>query len=397
MIKQTDKSSAEPMIADAAPPARPSRLKVFISMLVFGVIFAAILLSATWFSAVTWSSFYGTENLYSVLVPMLIVGSFVPLMFLSFHSRHPALRVLSILSSAALGFLNFALFAALACWLVLALTKLTGLPLDTRLLVVALFSGSVFVTIYGLLNASWLRVTRATVRMPNLPVAWQGRDIALVSDVHIGSIRSMAFVRRIVTRLHQLEPAAVFICGDMFDGPEANPDRVVQPWGELKVPEGAYFVSGNHDEFSERAPAMAALERVGLRVLHNEKLCVDGMQILGVHDGETRNSRLFAQILHGMEISPSMPSILLVHQPDNLGISEQAGISLQLSGHTHGGQFWPWNHIVSRIYGRFAYGLSRKGKMQVFTSSGAGTWGPPMRVGTRSEIVLLRLEAAEEE
>jgi len=393
MIEQADKAVDTPFqTADTPAPGIGSGM--LLRMLVFGTLFAAILLGATWISAVTWSSFYGTGNIYVILAPMLVTGSFVPLMFLGFRRRNATLRVLSIVSSTALGFLNFALFAALACWLVLGAARLAGLTPDTRALAIVMYGVAAFVSFGGIINAAWLRTTRATVRLPGLPEAWRGRDIALVSDVHLGSIRSRAFARRIVARLNHLKPFAVFISGDMFDGPEREPDRVVQPWAGLTAPAGAYLVSGNHDEFHERAAVLASLERVGLRVLHNEKVCVEGMQILGVHDGETRAPLLYAEILRAMDISPSMPSILLAHQPDSLDIPERAGVSLQLSGHTHGGQFWPWNLIVSRMYGSFAHGLSRMGNMQVFTSSGAGTWGPPMRVGTRSEIVLLRLEGA---
>ncbi|MFA5258218.1 MAG: metallophosphoesterase [Opitutales bacterium] len=360
-------------------------------MLIFGVTFATILLGATWFSAVTWSRFSGVTSLYWILLPMLVSGCFVPLMFLSFFKRNGVFNTLSVISSVALGFLNYALFAALACWIVFGIAKLFGLTLDMRLTAQVCFGLALIVCVGGIVNASYLRTVRATVYIPNLPEQWQGKEVALVSDIHVGSIRGRAFVARIVTRLNKLQPYAVFIPGDMFDGPESDPDRVMQPWTQLQAPAGVYVVSGNHDEFHNRDVLLAAMNRVGLRVLHNEKVCVEGLQILGVLDGDTRNRQRYADILRGMNLSPSMPSILLAHQPDKLDIPERAGVSLQLSGHTHGGQFWPWNLIVSRMYGPFAYGLGRKSNMQVFTSNGAGTWGPPMRVGTRSEIVILTL------
>ncbi|HXA14509.1 MAG TPA: metallophosphoesterase, partial [Opitutaceae bacterium] len=343
----------------------------------------------------TWIHFSGASAPAWKIGPMLLVGSFVPVMIVSFHRRHPLLRALSVVSATALGLLNYAFVAAIACWLVSGVAWLSGRPLDTRVLAVALFGGAVLTTLYGLINAAQLRVTRATVRLPNLPDTWQGRDIALVSDVHAGSIRGRNFVRRIVTRLNQLKPAAVFISGDMFDGTKIDLGPVAQPWADLEAPAGAYFVSGNHDEFGDRAPLLAALERAGLRVLHNEKVVTEGLQIVGVHDHETRDPRNFQAILRRAQIDRRRPSILLAHQPSNLNVPEEAGISLQLSGHTHGGQFWPWSWVVSKVHGRFTYGLSRLGNLQVFTSSGTGTWGPPLRVGTKSEIVLFRLMAEE--
>jgi predicted MPP superfamily phosphohydrolase len=151
-------------------------------------------------------------------------------------------------------------------------------------------------------------------------------------------------------------------------------------------------VTGNHDEFAERSIFLNAVKRVGIQVMNNEKITLDGLQIVGVHDSEAGDPTELRSILQKAQIDRQRPSILLSHRPINLSVAEEEGISLQLSGHTHGGQIWPWNLLVSRIYGRFAHGLSRLDKLQVYTSNGVGTWGPPLRVGTKSEIVLLQFE-----
>jgi predicted MPP superfamily phosphohydrolase len=216
----------------------------------------------------------------------------------------------------------------------------------------------------------------------------------LVTDVHLGNVRGAAFVRHLVRRLLRARPEAVFISGDMFDGTKLDLARAVQPWSELTAARGIYFVSGNHDDMRDRVGNLAALEAVGIRVLNNESVLIGGLQIIGVHDAETDNAELFGDILRGMNLRPGQSSILLAHKPSNLAVAENAGISLQLSGHTHGGQFWPWSLIAARVYGKFVHGLNRFGRMLVYTSSGAGTWGPPFRVCTHSEIVLFRLVGA---
>ena len=127
-------------------------------------------------------------------------------------------------------------------------------------------------------------------------------------------------------------------------------------------------------------------------MLHNEKVEVDGLQIAGVPYRNASQPRSFASALHGIRLDRERASILLTHAPDHPEIAEAAGVSLQLSGHTHLGQFIPWSWIARRIYRQFVYGLSRTGKMQVFTSSGAGTWGPPLRLGSNPEIVVLQFE-----
>jgi hypothetical protein len=134
---------------------------------------------------------------------------------------------------------------------------------------------------------------------------------------------------------------------------------------------------------------------VGIRILSNEMITLDGLQIVGMHYRESANPQLFRSILKQADLDPRRASILLTHAPDRPAIAEEEGISLQLSGHTHGGQFLPYTWVASRAYGRLVHGLNRLGKMWVFTTWGAGTWGPPLRVATKPEIVLIRFESAD--
>ena len=130
----------------------------------------------------------------------------------------------------------------------------------------------------------------------------------------------------------------------------------------------------------------------GVRVLSNEKVEVDGLQIIGVPYSNATQKGHLASALQSIRLDRDRASILLVHAPDHPEVAEAAGVSLQLSGHTHLGQFVPWSWFARRMYRQFVYGLSRIGKMQVFTSSGAGTWGPPLRLGSNPEIVMLQFE-----
>jgi len=187
-----------------------------------------------------------------------------------------------------------------------------------------------------------------------------------------------------------LQPDIVFISGDMFDGPTLGLRALAAPWREFTAPRGVFFVTGNHDEFAERRLYLDAVEAAGLRILNNEGITLDGLDLIGAHDSEASDPTQLRDILRRAHPDRARPAILLAHRPVNLAVAEEAGISLQLSGHTHLGQLWPWNLLVRRIYGPFAYGLHRHGHLWVNTSSGAGTWGPPLRVATKSEIVLIR-------
>ena len=366
------------------------------AVIYFLSIVSAILLAATAFVLATWNHFYPARDFtrWEILAPALTLA-FVATTVLGRGWSHFLIRWLYRISAAWLGFLNFAFFSAAAVWGFTAAATLLNWPIRSETIAKTFLGAALLTAIYGLVNANRLRVTRVTVKLPNLPPAWQGRTAVLVTDLHLGNVRTERFLRRVVDQIRQLQPQAVFISGDMFDGTQADFSRFVAPLKQLVLPAGIYFVSGNHEEFGERTPFLEAVRQTGVRILHNEMVAVDGLQIAGVHDGETHDPQVYRTLLQNMKLDGRRASVLLAHQPAGLPIAAAAGISLQLSGHTHGGQIWPWNWVAARVHGRFNCGLNRHETLQVLTSSGAGTWGPPLRVGTKSEIVLIRFETAD--
>ena len=192
--------------------------------------------------------------------------------------------------------------------------------------------------------------------------------------------------------LAELKADVIFIAGDLYDGLATDVNGLAGTWSSLKAPFGVFFVAGNHEEFGNPSKYFAAIARAGIRVLNNEWVSVDGLQIIGVDYRASVHSDSFASVLQNARLDPSRASILLSHSPHQLKIPERAGISLQLSGHTHHGQIIPAMWIVDRIFGPYAYGLHRFRNMMVYTSCGVGTWGPPMRVGTDPEIVLITFQ-----
>ena len=358
------------------------------------ILILALLLAASGFVAGTFAHFERLAGWPWVAAAMLLTAGFPPSTMLSRRIRSRWLGALNVASGIAVGFLSYFVLAALACWIAAAVARLRAIPMDLRNVASGSYGVAALVGLLALFRAYWLRVTRVTVRLQNLPRFWKGRTLALVSDIHLGNFRGHAFSRRVVSRLMSLRPECVLVGGDMFDGVKIDVERAVEPWRALSAPSGVFFVGGNHDDYGGRTQYFDALRRVGMRVLDNERVEIHGLQLVGLHDRETHSPEGFRAVLERAGLKPGLASILLVHRPSNLSVPEQAGISLQLSGHTHGGQFWPWTLIAKRVHGKFAYGLSRLGQMQVFTSSGAGTWGPPFRLGTRSEVVLIRLEAA---
>jgi predicted MPP superfamily phosphohydrolase len=230
------------------------------------------------------------------------------------------------------------------------------------------------------------------VRLANLPAAWRGRRAALISDVHLGHVRNGSFLRRLVARILREQPDAVFVAGDLYDGTAIDARRAAEPLTKLKAPHGVYFVAGNHEQFGDDSKYLGAIAAAGVRVLSNEKVEVEGLQIVGVPYRSAIQDGHLASALRDIHLDHDRASILLTHAPDHPEIAEAAGVSLQLSGHTHLGQFIPWTWMARRMYRQFVYGLSRIGKMQIFTSSGVGTWGPPLRLGSSPEIVMLEFQ-----
>ena len=342
----------------------------------------------------TWAYFSSGVGVgWAIAVALLAIG-YIPVAILGFRLQTPLLRAMAIPAAVSIGLLSFGFVAAVTCWVLAGATRALGIPIEISSIGYGVFGLGLVASVYGLVNAARIQVTRYTVALHNLPRQWDGRTGVLVSDVHLGNIRSVGFARRVVARVNTLRPDVVFISGDMFDGALVDLDACAEPWGTINAPMGSFYVTGNHDEFSDSSKITDALRKVGVRVLDNEKVTVQGLQIVGVHDGVARDERGFREILDRSRIERNSASVLLNHQPSHLSIPNEAGISLQLSGHTHKGQFWPWTHLVTRIFGPFAYGLNRFGTLQVITSSGVGTWGPPMRVATRSEIVLIQFSCA---
>jgi hypothetical protein len=287
---------------------------------------------------------------------------------------------------------SFLFLAAVSSWIIFGVARLVGLNVNFHRTVELLFAVAVVAGLYGVINASWTRITRTTVRLANLPAAWRGRTAALISDVHLGHVRNGNFLRRMVAKILQEAPDAIFIAGDLYDGTAIDARRAAEPLSKLVAPHGVYFVAGNHEQFRDDSKYLDAITAAGVRVLSNEKVEADGLQIAGVPYLSATHGEHFASVLRGIRLDHDRASILLTHAPDHPEVAEAAGISLQLSGHTHLGQFVPWSWMARRIYREFVYGLSRIGKMQVFTSSGAGTWGPPLRLGSNPEIVMLQFE-----
>jgi predicted MPP superfamily phosphohydrolase len=362
----------------------------FIAVIQTVLFLTHLLLYETWTFSSTASGV--ADPFWLKIIVSILSVSFLAASLLAFRYTNPALRILYRASAIWLGLLSFLFLAAAFSWILYAAAQISSLSVNFHQMVEVLYTVAIVTGVYGVFNASWTRITRITVRLANLPETWRGRKAALISDVHLGHVRNGSFLRRMVAKILKEEPDAIFIAGDLYDGTAIDAKRAAAPLSKLTAPHGVYFVAGNHEQFGDDSKYLRAVEAAGVRVLTNEKVDADGLQIIGVPYNHATHNTHFASVLEGVGVDRKRASILLTHAPDHPEVAEAAGVSLQLSGHTHVGQFIPWSWMARRIYRQFVYGLSRIGKMQVFTSSGAGTWGPPLRLGSNPEIVVLQFE-----
>ena len=237
-----------------------------------------------------------------------------------------------------------------------------------------------------------LRIKDVPVRIPNLPPALAGLRLVQISDVHIGPLLQKEWVEGVVERVRALRPDLVAITGDLVDGSVEELREHVAPLARLaEAPRGVYFTTGNHEYYSGVDDWLRHLPTLGIRPLANERVEVaPGLDLAGIHDptGRGRYAPDLPAALLGRDAS--RPVVLLAHQPRQFREAARQGVSLTLSGHTHGGQIWPFSWLVALVQPYIA-GLHRLGEAQLYVSRGTGFWGPPMRVFAPAEITLLRL------
>ena len=321
----------------------------------------------------------------------LLAISFLASSFLSFSYSNFLVRNLYTASVSWLGIFYLFVLASILSWAIYGVTEFFNFPLDRRMLIIVLIGIALITSLYGFINASIIRIKTVSLPLPNLPNAWKGKTAVWVSDTHLGQVKNNRFAQGIADMIQDLRPDIIFMGGDLYDGGEAmDLNHMIEPLSRLASSYGSYFITGNHEEFGDNTPYLQAVRRAGIRVLNNEKVEMDGLQIIGVDYRDTRNKEQFRMVLQEMGIDRQKPSLLLKHTPLNLEIARDQGISAQLSGHTHQGQVFLFRFITSWVYKGYDYGLNRLGDLLVYTSSGAGTWGPPMRIDTQPEIVVIK-------
>lgn len=328
-------------------------------------------------------------------------------------ARLGARRLAAALAWPAGVWMGLAFYLFLGCVLADAVRAVVGTALASDASVhggaasAAAFRALTIALAAALVGASGLRsalrppaLRRVEIPLARWPRALDGFRIVQVSDVHIGPLLDRRFASTVAARVNALAPDLIAVTGDLVDGDLATLADEVAPFGAMRARHGVFFVTGNHDYYSGADPWIACVGALGMRVLRNERVTIDAggaaFDLAGVDD---RHANLFGGG-HGEDVpralagrDPTRPVVLLAHDPGTFKEAAARGVDLQLSGHTHGGQIWPFGWLV-RLAVPWIAGRHRVGTSELYVSRGTGFWGPPMRLRAPAEITEIVLRAA---
>ncbi len=256
-----------------------------------------------------------------------------------------------------------------------------------------ILSLSLVAAIAGFIQATMIRVARYTVILPHAPASWDGKTAALISDTHFGLINYTKFSDKVVSTLLRLNPDFVLHAGDFYDGPIVDTAPLTASWKKLTEKIPLFYTPGNHEAYGDYTMFVDSVRAAGATVLDDKMVDYEGVNIIGtLYHGGKENPDM-AKVLASLSIDPEKPAILINHPPTDFLAPAEHNINLIVSGHTHRGQFWPLRYITRKVYGAFDYGMHPYHENLIsITSNGIGTYGPPMRLWNKPEIVFIHFK-----
>lgn len=358
-------------------------------MSAFILIFILLLIIAIGVTSSFLSVFFSAKknSRLFILVTLIIFSfGFILSQYLVHSFDNLTIRLIYLISALGVGLLFYlTIFAILFKIINFILPKAPRLILSRVgvALAVTLF-------LIGVINANFSQVKNISVTLNNLPKDWQGKKIVQISDTHLGSIYGPNFLRRQVTKINSLEPDLIVITGDLFDGTFSRLPEIANELSKLKAKEGIYFVSGNHDTYLGLDKVVSILEQTNIKFLRDEMINLNGLEIIGFDFNKFAGDDL-SRTIKNLSYNSGAARLLLNHAPNDISLAKDLKVNLQLSGHSHRGQMFPMSFVTKLLYGKYQYGLHTEGTFNIYTSSGIGSWGPPIRTFNPAEIVLITL------
>lgn len=292
-----------------------------------------------------------------------------------------------IITSYLGGMFLYWFFASVIVCILFLFSYAVQLPL-TKISIVLYIVASV-VGLTGVVQAFLTRTVVYEIQAPAQYSELKGKRIALVADTHFGPVNQELFARQVVKDILKTNPDAVLLAGDMFDGAGFDTVPLEKELRMLTEKVPVFFTPGNHEEYGPFNDFLASAKRAGMTVLVDEKTEIFGVPVFGLNYRGTKNNEEVTELLKEKGVSSSSPAIVINHEPSFQAVLQNAGVFLNVSGHTHGGQVWPGRYIAQKVYGKYWYGLAREGNYQSITTNGIGTFGPRMRTFNRGEVVVI--------
>ncbi len=356
------------------------------------IVFLAFVVGVIIYLSKRFSWYFGISHINRLYILFALGSVFMIGGLMAFtNSVSPSGRIIYMMASISMGFTLYLIMTVILVDLVHFLVKVKPFYYGMTALVLAMI-----IAVAGIWHSYNLKTT--SIEIPVKGITKEVRALH-ISDIHLGHFRGKNFIQTIVDATSRLDIDVVFLTGDLYDGKINLNKEVIAPFGHLDVP--IYFVEGNHDDYSGSRRIKQELVETGVIVLENEVTTWGEFQIIGLDhmpadsqsvDMHARDQQTTMQsILPGLDIDKEKPSILLHHYPVGIKYASEQGIDLLLAGHTHGGQLFPINYIAKLMF-PYNKGLYEHNGMIIYVSQGTGTFGPPLRVGTRSELAVLILK-----
>ena len=343
------------------------------------------------FLALNYFVFYGmafllgiSQNIIFYILMFIAAASYPAATLIEKTVSNNLTRIFYAAASAWMGISFYLLFFLVIYGILSFFIKI---PHETAGIIIGILT--LALSIYSIVNSLFLDTKEI-----NIPITGLNEDLKVVqlSDIHIGSIRNSGYMEKIVAETNKLKPDIVLITGDMVDGSARLHTHTFKAINDLNAP--VFFVTGNHDFYEGLDEVFRVLKDIKIKMLRNEMVECCGLQIIGVNYSFEKDH--LEKALSKLDINNEKPSVLLYHLPRGLKTVNEAGVDLQLSGHTHNGQMFPFNFLVKLMFpymnGIYEYNGAQL-KTFLYVSAGTGTWGPPMRLGSRCEITLINLRS----
>lgn len=365
---------------------------LIVSLIVFQILLVIVHLTVYATAAVAFNiGGFWTETLFVVLALTFTTAS-----LLVHYTKNRIAQWYYRFSAYWFGLIHFLFVGAVAFFVILNVFNWFMAYVNPAFVGGICFGILFLIHLYGTWNSGRAEILHITIPLKDLPEQWKNKTVVFVSDIHLGAVRGAAFSKKVAEKINSLNPEMVLVGGDVYDGVECDAELVVEPFKALKPPKGFYYITGNHEYYGNIERYLNAIRGAGMRIVKNEVVDIDGVQLVGVDYKDTHRREDLLRVLGAMAVDRAKPSIFLKHEPDHLETTEAAGFSVGFFGHTHQGQIYPLNYITRQMYSGFDYGLKKFGNMAVYTSSGVGTWGPPLRLGTKSEIIAILFSGAQD-